>query len=161
MSSPPIRFVTTADGVSIAASTMGTGPTLVYSRGWVSHLELLWEDDAFRRFFEPIARHRCLVRFDMRGNGLSGRAAELSFDGFVADLEAVVDGFGVERSNSWGAPTAPRSRRSTPPATPSGSTGSCSTGCSPGGPTSWTRRPGNGSSPWPTCSMPSPLPERR
>jgi class 3 adenylate cyclase len=102
MSSPPIRFVTTADGVSIAASTMGTGPTLVYSRGWVSHLELLWED-AFRRFFEPIARHRCLVRFDMRGNGLSDRAAELSFDGFVADLEAVVDGFGVERFDLLGS----------------------------------------------------------
>ena len=110
MSSPPIRFVTTSDGVSIAACTTGTGPTLVYVRGWISHLELLWEEDAFRRFFEPITRHRCLVRYDMRGNGLSERRVSLSLDGFVADLEAVADGLGIERfdllGSSYGGPIA-------------------------------------------------------
>jgi class 3 adenylate cyclase len=110
MSSLPIRFVTTADGVSIAASTMGSGPALVHARGWVSHLELLWEDEAFRRFFDPIARHRRLVRYDMRGNGLSDRRVALSLDGFVSDLEAVVDGLGIERfdllGSTFGGPVA-------------------------------------------------------
>jgi class 3 adenylate cyclase len=110
MSSPPIRFVTTADGVTIAACTAGTGPTLLYVRGWVSHLELLWEEESFRRFFEPISRHRCLVRYDMRGNGLSDRRAELTLDGFVADIEAVVEGLGIDRlellGTTYGGPVA-------------------------------------------------------
>ena len=110
MTHPPIRFVTTADGVSIAACTMGTGSPLLFVRGWVSHLELLWEEEAFRRFFEPITKHRCLVRFDMRGNGLSDRRADLSLDGFVGDVEAVVDGLGIERldllGSSYGGPVA-------------------------------------------------------
>ena len=108
---PPIRFVTTRDGVGIACCTHGDGPPLVFVRGWVSHLEAMWEDAAFRSFFEPLCRHRTVVRFDARGNGLSQRAADdLSLDALVADVDAVVDGLGLERvtvlGSAYGGPVA-------------------------------------------------------
>jgi class 3 adenylate cyclase len=89
---PPIRFVTTSDGVRIAYCTHGDGPPLVFVRGWISHLEMLWDDPAFRSYFEALAQHHLVVRYDARGNGLSDRALpEFDLDGFVLDLESVID----------------------------------------------------------------------
>ncbi|MEX0799898.1 MAG: adenylate/guanylate cyclase domain-containing protein [Dehalococcoidia bacterium] len=89
---PSIRFVTSADGVRLAFSVIGAGPPLVLVRPWISHLELLWQDAAFRSFFERLAEQRTLVRYDGRGNGLSERdVTEVSFDDLVSDLETIVD----------------------------------------------------------------------
>ena len=71
----PIRYATTHDGVSIAYDVHGAGPWLVYVRGWVSHLELLWERSGARPWFEALAEHFSVVRYDTRGNGLSDRDA--------------------------------------------------------------------------------------
>ena len=51
---PDIRFVATTDGVRIAYCCDGNGPPLVFVRGWISHLENMWEIDAIRAFFEAI-----------------------------------------------------------------------------------------------------------
>ena len=94
----------TGDGVRIAYSTVGSGPPLVFVRGWISHLELFWEDAAFRAFFEAIAEHFTVIRYDMRGNGLSDRdvAGRLSLDELVLDLEAVMDRLGAPDPIVWG-----------------------------------------------------------
>jgi class 3 adenylate cyclase len=101
--SAAIRFVTTADGVRIAYCMHGQGPPLVYVRGWVSHLELLWADDAYRSFFETLARRFTVVRYDARGNGLSERRpANADLDALTLDLEALVDGTGLDQVTLYG-----------------------------------------------------------
>ena len=100
---PPIQSLTTADGVRIAYCIHGSGPPLVLVGGWVTHLQLSWEDNAYRSFFEQLAKHVRLVRFDARANGLSEWGAEgLDLDGFTADVEAIMDGLGLDRAILWG-----------------------------------------------------------
>ena len=94
-----IRYARTRDGVNIAYDVHGSGPWLVYVRGWVSHLELLWERPNVRPWFEALAERYSVVRFDVRGNGLSDRdAPDLTLEGLVCDLEAVMDELGIEHT---------------------------------------------------------------
>jgi len=89
---PPVRFATTRDGIRIAYCSHGSGPPLVMVRGWICHLEMLWDDPAFRSYFEALARHFCVIRYDSRGNGLSDRdVGEVDLERLVWDLEAVMD----------------------------------------------------------------------
>jgi len=93
-----IRFCTTSDGVRIAYATAGEGPPCVYVCGWPQHLELEWETPFARGFLERLARGCTLVRYDMRGSGLSDPdVSDLSLEAFVRDLEAVVDHLALER----------------------------------------------------------------
>ncbi|HEX7165699.1 MAG TPA: adenylate/guanylate cyclase domain-containing protein [Acidimicrobiales bacterium] len=97
---PPIRYLKTTDGVRLAYTVHGEGPPLVFARGWISHVDLFWDDLDFRTYFEAIATRFTVVRFDMRGVGLSDRNVEdkLSLDELVLDLEAVFDGLDLERA---------------------------------------------------------------
>ena len=108
---PPIRFVTTADGVRIASAIHGDGRPLVFVRGWISHLELMWDDPAIRSYFEALSRKFRVLRFDMRGNGLSDRdVPEVDLAAMVADIEAVMDEYvvapAVMYAQCWGGPAA-------------------------------------------------------
>jgi class 3 adenylate cyclase/pimeloyl-ACP methyl ester carboxylesterase len=92
-----IRFCTTSDDVSIAYATVGEGPPVVYANGWPTHLELEWESKSTRAFLEALAQGCTLVRYDMRGTGLSDRdVSDFSLDMLVRDLEAVVDHLKLE-----------------------------------------------------------------
>ena len=92
-----IRFCTSFDGTRIAYATSGEGPTLIRSGNWLTHVELDWKSSIWSHWFEELSRHNRLVRFDLRGSGLSDRSAtDLTMDAFVADLEAVVDALDVE-----------------------------------------------------------------
>lgn len=104
---PSIQYALTADGVRIAFWTLGDGPPLVYLAGgpW-SHIEL-WQVPACRRWYERLARNRTLVRYDIRGTGLSERdVTDFSLDALVQDVEAVVDRLGLERFALFGAADA-------------------------------------------------------
>jgi len=100
--------------VRIAYAIHGTGPPLVFARGWISHLDLLWEDPEFRPFFEAIGRCFTVVRYDTRGNGLSQRdvCGRLSLDELVLDLEAVIDKLALNDvvlyATCYGGPIAAR-----------------------------------------------------
>ncbi|GAG28463.1 unnamed protein product, partial [marine sediment metagenome] len=64
----------------------------------VSHIQLEWQYPEIRRWYERLAQNRKLVRYDMRGHGLSDRdVADFSLEAHVTDLEAVVDRLGLER----------------------------------------------------------------
>jgi class 3 adenylate cyclase len=107
------RFVTTPDGIRLAWTEHGSGPPLVLSRGWITHVELSWEDLAFRRFIEALARSMRIVRFDHRGMGLSDRNVPLpDIETLVTDLAAVIDVVEEEQVALWGSlfggPTALR-----------------------------------------------------
>jgi pimeloyl-ACP methyl ester carboxylesterase len=93
-----IKFCTASDGVRLAYATMGSGPPIVRVGLWFTHLEFELTHPARRRLLEQLARTRTVVRYDMRGTGLSDRnVADLSFERTVEDLATVVDAAGLER----------------------------------------------------------------
>jgi pimeloyl-ACP methyl ester carboxylesterase/DNA-binding CsgD family transcriptional regulator len=97
-SSQEIRIISADDGVRIAVSRTGSGPVLVRSAHWLSHVESDWDSPIWQGFLTELARGRTLVRYDERGTGLSDReVADLSFEAMVGDLESVVDGLGLGR----------------------------------------------------------------
>jgi class 3 adenylate cyclase len=97
---PRIQYAKTSDGVSIAFATMGDGlPPLVQMPTIpMSHLEVEWQNPAYRRWYEGLARARQIVRYDGRGMGLSDRdPLDFSVEAHVLDLEAVADRLALER----------------------------------------------------------------
>jgi class 3 adenylate cyclase len=94
---PRIQYAQTADGVSIAYWTLGKGKPFVQMPLLTSHIEMEWHFREFRRWYERMAQHGMVVRYDRRGCGLSERdVTDYSLDALVSDLEAVVDRLGLE-----------------------------------------------------------------
>jgi class 3 adenylate cyclase len=93
ISKQDIRFCQTADGVTIAYSTMGQGFPLVIPPQFVTHLEADLVEGPLAEVYEALSQHFTVIRFDKRGTGLSERdASDYSSDeSFVPDIEAVVD----------------------------------------------------------------------
>lgn len=93
-----IRFCRAHDGVRIAYAKSGSGPPLVKTANWLSHLEHDWASPVWRHWLNELSRSHTLVRYDERGCGLSDwQAEDLSFDSWVRDLETVVDELELER----------------------------------------------------------------
>jgi pimeloyl-ACP methyl ester carboxylesterase/DNA-binding CsgD family transcriptional regulator len=89
----------------IAYEVRGDGPPLVAPAWWVSHLELDWQDAGIRRFWQGVAQDRTLIRYDHLGVGMSDRTvheADLTLDGEVATLRALLDELGLERVTLFG-----------------------------------------------------------
>ena len=93
-----IRFTNSADGLKLAYASCGSGPPLVKTANWLSHLEYDWQSPVWRHWFRYLASGSTLLRYDARGCGLSDWSAnDFSLDAQVADLEAVVEAAGVSR----------------------------------------------------------------
>ena len=61
----------------IAYQVVGSGTLdLVYVPGWVSHVDLAWEEPMLARFLARLASFSRLITFDKRGTGLSYRAPQ-------------------------------------------------------------------------------------
>jgi len=106
-----IRFCRTSDDVGIATALAGVGAPVVRTSTWLNHIEHEWTNPIRQGVLHELARNFALVRYDGRGNGLSDReVADISFEGFERDLEAVVQAWGLERyallGMSQGAPIA-------------------------------------------------------
>lgn len=98
-----IGFCTASDGTGIAYSCVGSGPPLVKTANWLNHLEYDWESPIWRHWLRTLASNRTLIRYDERGNGLSDwDVKDISFDGFVDDLESVVDAAAVDQFDLLG-----------------------------------------------------------
>jgi pimeloyl-ACP methyl ester carboxylesterase/DNA-binding CsgD family transcriptional regulator len=94
-----IRFLPFGDR-RIAYALSGDGPPLVAAAWWLSHLELDWQDESFRRFWELLAEGYTLVRYDRVGVGLSDREvldSQLTADSEVALLGRVLEELDLER----------------------------------------------------------------
>jgi pimeloyl-ACP methyl ester carboxylesterase len=102
---PRTRYTRSGD-VNIAYQVVGDGPRdLVYVSGWVSHLEIMWEEPMLARFLRRLASFSRLILFDKRGTGLSDRvpASELpTLEQRMDDLRAVLDAVGSERAAVFG-----------------------------------------------------------
>lgn len=93
-----IRFASTPDGQRIAFASLGHGYPLVKTGHWMTHLEWDWQTPVWGPWIRALSEGRRLVRYDIRGCGLSDRrAAPGSLDQMVEDLEAVVDALALER----------------------------------------------------------------
>jgi pimeloyl-ACP methyl ester carboxylesterase/DNA-binding CsgD family transcriptional regulator len=93
-----VRYVRSFDGTRIAVAVSGRGPPVVLLPSWLTHLELQPRSAAWSPWIRALSSRYTLVRHDPRGCGLSERnARNLSFDAWVMDLEAVVDGLGLDR----------------------------------------------------------------
>jgi pimeloyl-ACP methyl ester carboxylesterase len=103
-------FDISRDGFSLSGEELGSGPSVVLLHGltatrrYVVHGSKLIGKRGYR-----------MVAYDARGHGLSGAPSDASayeYSDLAADLEAVVDGLGMERvvlvGNSMGAATAMR-----------------------------------------------------
>lgn len=110
---PTVRYLTDANGSSVAYATFGSGPLIVCPCWWVSHVENDWDSAPFRRFFSTLGRVFRVTLYDRPGVGLSDRDApprtldlevELLDDviGAVADADEKVSLFAV----SCGVPIA-------------------------------------------------------
>jgi pimeloyl-ACP methyl ester carboxylesterase/DNA-binding winged helix-turn-helix (wHTH) protein len=104
LSAPAVRnqevtFCRTGEGINLALATVGVGVPLIKVANWLTHIEYDWESPIWSPLLQHLAERCRLVRYDGRGNGLADRdVADISFDAFVRDLEAVVEATGVDRA---------------------------------------------------------------
>ncbi len=93
---------TRSGDIHIAYQAVGEGPLdLVYVPGWVSHVELAWEEPTLARFLRRLASFSRLIAFDKRGTGLSDRVTNdqlPTLEERMDDLRAVMDAVGSERA---------------------------------------------------------------
>ena len=109
--SQEVRFCTAPDGARIAYAIHGSGPPIVRTATWLTHLEFDWDSPVWRHWLTGLGEGNTVVRYDERGCGLSDREVDdLSLDARVADLEAVMNAAGFERAvllgMSQGGPVA-------------------------------------------------------
>jgi pimeloyl-ACP methyl ester carboxylesterase/DNA-binding CsgD family transcriptional regulator len=98
-----IKFCIASDGTRLAYAKVGQGPPLVKAANWLSHLEYDWNSPVWRPWLEALSRCHTLYRYDERGCGLSDwDVADISLDGWVRDLETVVDAAGLDRFPLFG-----------------------------------------------------------
>ncbi len=97
------RFCTTDDGIRIAYCVEGDGPDLVCCPDVIGSFALdhLIEDQM--GYWRELWRGRRVVRYDMRGTGLSQRdVADVSHGALVRDLDAVVRASGAQQFTLYG-----------------------------------------------------------
>ncbi len=102
---PKTHYAKSGD-LHIAYQVVGQGPfDLVYIPGWVSHVELAWEEPLLARFLERLASFSRLIVFDKRGTGLSDRVPVdklPTLEERMDDLTVVMDAVGSERAALFG-----------------------------------------------------------
>ncbi|HJS30670.1 MAG TPA: alpha/beta hydrolase, partial [Alphaproteobacteria bacterium] len=96
---PETRYAS-SDGINIAYQVVGKGPIdLVVVPGWMSNIEVFWEEPSVARFYMRLAEFSRLLLFDKRGTGLSDRITDVStLEQRMDDVRAVMDAVGSKRA---------------------------------------------------------------
>jgi class 3 adenylate cyclase len=99
---PPETNYAKSGDVNIAYQVHGDGDIdLVTVAGFISHLDLMWEDPAYAAAMERLGSFARVIRFDKRGTGLSD---PVGFDEYPSlevrmdDVRAVMDAVGSEEA---------------------------------------------------------------
>ena len=100
---PRIQYTKTSDGVSIAYWTLGEGApaTVVVAPLGYSHISLECAIPELMAWYERLASHGMLIRYDPRGQGMSERDCQ-DLTPELLDIEAVIGDLGLERVNLFG-----------------------------------------------------------
>jgi len=92
--------------LSVAYQVVGKGPfDLVLVHGWVSNIDLQWDEPHLATFLRRLASFARLITFDKRGTGLSDRVSvnELpTLEDRMDDLRAVMDAVGSDQAALFG-----------------------------------------------------------
>src|SRR5258708_1189098 len=103
---PAIHYAHSGD-IRIAYQVVGNGPIdLVFVPGFISNLEVHWEDPGFSHLLRRLGTFARVIQFDKRGTGLSDRvdAHHLpSLETRMDDVRAGMDGGGSGRAVLLGA----------------------------------------------------------
>jgi len=102
---PRTRYAKSGD-LNIAYQVVGEGPPdLLFVPGWISNVELGWEDPAIASFYERLAQFSRLILFDKRGTGLSDRVSDEHppmLEERTDDIRAVLDAVGSDHAAVFG-----------------------------------------------------------
>ena len=106
MSGPPVRYVTTTDGISIAYTATGAGQPFVFMPWPFSNVSLFWDTHFGQPLAKSLAERFMLVQYDSRGQGMStrGLSERHCIEDYVLDLEAVVERLQLDRFVLYGGP---------------------------------------------------------
>ena len=104
---PPATRYAKSGEVNIAYQVVGEGPfDLVYVPGWISNVELMWEEPAHARLLQRLASFSRLILFDKRGTGMSDPVPLdrlPTLEQRMDDVRAVMDAVGCERAALFGS----------------------------------------------------------
>lgn len=99
------RYTKSAD-INIAYQVVGEGPRdLVYVPGWISNVEVMWEEPSMARFLRRLASFARLIVFDKRGTGMSDPVpldALPTLEERMDDVRAVMDAVSSEKATLLG-----------------------------------------------------------
>jgi pimeloyl-ACP methyl ester carboxylesterase/DNA-binding CsgD family transcriptional regulator len=101
---PETRYARSAD-VHIAYQVVGNGPIdIVFVQGFISNLEVQWEDPGLTHLFNRLGAFARLIVFDKRGSGLSDRVSDMpNLETRMDDVRAVMDAAGSQQAALIGA----------------------------------------------------------
>ena len=96
---PTTHYAKSGD-IYVAYQIFGSGPIdLVFVPGWISHLDVWWDNPHTASWFERLGRFSRMLIFDKRGTGLSDRIGGLpGMDQRMDDIRAVMDAAGLKRA---------------------------------------------------------------
>ena len=102
---PQTRYAKSGE-LNIAYQVVGEGPLdLVYVPGWISNVELMWEEPAHAHVLGRLATFSRLILFDKRGTGLSDPVPLdrlPTLEQRMDDVRAVMDAVGCEQAAIFG-----------------------------------------------------------
>ncbi|HEY8174017.1 MAG TPA: adenylate/guanylate cyclase domain-containing protein [Dehalococcoidia bacterium] len=101
---PQIRYARRTDGARTAYAVVGSGPVMVYTPGFASHLE--WNfglHTGSSTFMDTLAARRTLIYYDRHGCGLSDRRrTDFTPEDDMLDLDAVIEASGAGQVDLFG-----------------------------------------------------------
>jgi class 3 adenylate cyclase len=99
---PETRYARSGE-IAIAYQVLGTGPPDLVLAPPIAHLELDWESRSEAAFFRRLASTCRLIRFNLRGVGMSDRVQGVAtLESRMDDIRAVMDAAGSERAVIYG-----------------------------------------------------------
>ena len=102
---PETQYAKSGD-VNVAYQVVGDGPfDLVFVPGWISNVDLMWQEPTHERFLRRLASFSRLILFDKRGTGLSDRVPNdrlPTLEERMDDVRAVMDAAGSEQAALFG-----------------------------------------------------------
>lgn len=90
-------------GVAVAYQVVGAGGRNLVFVTFLSNLVTVWHRSTWRLFFERLAAEARLIVMNPRGMGLSDRPRNLTLEGWMDDIRAVLDAEGIERASIFGS----------------------------------------------------------
>jgi class 3 adenylate cyclase len=96
---PETKYARSGD-VHLAYQVFGGGELdIVVVNGFVTHVELVWENEPWARALETLASFGRVINFDRRGSGLSDPVSDApTLEERMDDVRAVMDAAGSERA---------------------------------------------------------------